>query len=156
VDLKVTEATEQAIHYIGTHLREIDRKEATLVEGKHPLNQLRESWNVSDICKVVRERFTGLPIAIVGRGTIETPDLKLGVPWMVSTDDLKEHSRSFLRACPHWVNFLQGDCDLLMNWCLPENITSIIWLKKMGFEFAKEPAPYGAFGVPFIRFWRYL
>ena len=156
MDLKVTEVTETSAFHVGMHMKDVDRREAFLSTGLSPLRALQESISISDICKIVRVRLTGLPIAVLGRATIDEPGiLKIGVPWCVTTDDVPRYAKSFMQGAPHWVKYLQGDCDLLMNFCLPENKTTILWLKKVGFEFSDTPMPYGVQRVPFLKFWRY-
>lgn len=157
MDLRAEEATYKAVVIIAHELRKIDQKEIFLATGQPPENIVLASYDQSNICKVVRTRNTERPIAVFGIANpqVQPINYKIGVPWMVATDKLREYGKSFMQAALHWVRYLQGDYDLMVNYCLPENTTSILWLRKMGFEFDETLSPFGYFEHDFIKFWRY-
>lgn len=149
--LKVIEnPSERDIFKIAFNLRDIDRKEAFLTTGKEPAKTVTQSC--LDSSRVwVTKTSADKPVALFG---LQVVNREVAIPWMVATEDLKESARDFLRASKLWVEYLQGDFQCLINFCLPENTTSIRWLKLMGFEFDNKPIPYGYFDHHFLMFWR--
>ena len=152
MDLKVIENPDKVdIWKVALSLRDIDRKEAFLTTGQTPAKTVVQSCLDCTYLWVTKTRTNNKPIALFGVQEI-TPTF--GVPWMVATNDLKDSARAFLRASKYWVSYLQENFQYLFNFCLPENKTSIRWLKRVGFEFDSKLTLYGYFNHPFLQFWR--
>ena len=87
--------------------------------------------------------FGVTPLSVIGRH---------GSPWLLGTDELANHSRSFLKGCiKHFPEVTKG-FDFLENYVDARNEVSIRWLKWLGFVIM-EPEPYGPFKLPFHRFY---
>lgn len=74
-----------------------------------------------------------------------------GAPWLLGTDLVKKHAKAFLSRNMAYIKTMREVYNLLENYVDVRNTVSIGWLKRLGFKF-DEPAPYGKFGLPFIRF----
>ena len=57
-----------------------------------------------------------------------------GVAWMLSSDQLRNHVRQFLKECPHWVNEMGKGYKYLYNFVDERNWETLKWLRFLGFE----------------------
>ena len=72
-----------------------------------------------------------------------------GVAWLLSSDQLFNHTRQFLKECPKWVNEMGEGYTHLYNFIDSRNWQSLKWLQFLGFE-PKEKLPYGVEQKEFI------
>lgn len=99
-------------------------------------------------------RWTGLvdgvPACIFGvaRRSLISP---VGVPWLLATDLMDTVPRIVAKESRTYFKRIQAAFPVLENHVLAENVQTVRWLRWLGFDM-EEPAPYGAFGAPFIRF----
>lgn len=87
--------------------------------------------------------FGVTPLSCIGRH---------GSPWLLGTDELARHSRSFLKGCLRHFPEVTNGFEFLENYVDARNTVSIRWLKWLGFVIM-EPEPYGPFKLPFHRFY---
>lgn len=83
-------------------------------------------------------------------GVSESPHV--GVPWLLSTDDIHRVSREFLRQSRAYVERMQAHFPRLQNRVHAENTISIRWLRWCGFTL--NAAPETINGESFYSFWR--
>lgn len=107
-----------------------------------------ESWKSSLICRCI-DADNGEPVGICGvNGTMI---------WLLGTEGLlatASHRQQFLRGGRLWVDELMaGGHQLLENWALASNRTSLRWLQHLGFT-VDTAAPYGPSAQLFCHFWR--
>lgn len=74
-----------------------------------------------------------------------------GVPWLLGSDLVVVHQRTFLRRNRGYIRQMQAAFPLLRNYTDARNTVSHRWLRWLGFDIG--PAePYGPFGLPFHPF----
>jgi RimJ/RimL family protein N-acetyltransferase len=76
-----------------------------------------------------------------------------GIAWLLSSDELLNHTKQFLKECPKWIDDMQQGYDTLYNYVHIDNKVSIRWLKYFGFVITKE-LPYGHAQEMFYHFER--
>jgi hypothetical protein len=74
-----------------------------------------------------------------------------GIPWMLGTPLIEQHSRLFLRHGKKQLKIMLGIHPKMENWVYSKNETAIEWLKWLGFQF-HDPQPWGWQGEYFHRF----
>jgi hypothetical protein len=92
------------------------------------------------------------PEVVFGVGEAVTPHGKIGVPWLVATDEIERHPVRFYRTSKTLMAGIREKYSCLVNWVDARNTLSIRWLKWLGFTIG-EPEPWGVSGMPFHRFW---
>ena len=75
----------------------------------------------------------------------------LGVPWLVGTDLLEQHQKTFLRRCKPILKQMLGQYPTLMNYVDERNHIAKAWLHWLGFQI-EEAKPAGLLQLPFHRF----
>jgi hypothetical protein len=90
----------------------------------------------------------GVPIVMYG----VNGDGRDGQIWLVATDLLNQHQKTFLRYSRIELADFQTRYDLLANYVDMRNKRAIRWLRWLGFEFG-DAVRYGPFGKWFYPFW---
>ena len=124
---------------VGQRLRLHDRIEVTAMSGiTCPVKALQASveastyWCYTCTCE-------GIPEIIYGVAPT-APELEMATPWMLSTPvALREAPKEFMYLARREVPRMQECAPLLYNHVLVDNVVSIKWLTKLGFEFNLEP-----------------
>lgn len=145
---EILPATAAHLPHLARHMREQDRRE---VEASHALSPMQ----ALDYClRTAHEAWVGChegrPFCIFG----VTKASLLGdraVPWMLGTDDLPRHGKTFAKVSRSVVREWLQDWALLENWVDSRNTVAIGWLRWLGFEI-HAAEPHGPFGAPFHRF----
>ena len=136
------------IDYISKHMRLADKKEVYRASGNRPRRAL-------ELARKVSECWTGLidgvPVAIFGCSGADSVTGR-GSPWMLGTDEIKDHGVAIAGISKRFVAFLQQSYYYLENYVDCDNELSIKWLKWLGFSF-DDPCPYGLFGKSFMKFY---
>ena len=147
-----TEVTEAwHIPSLASRLREADKQEIKATSDLDAITGLSRSVECSPVCYSIMEG--DLPIAIYG----SSPDSdKSALVWLLASDDLKRHSKQFLRESKNYISMLhaESDADLLWNLTDKRNTVHHKWLKWCGFSFIRE-VTWGAYDLPFYEFGRY-
>lgn len=73
----------------------------------------------------------------------------MGVPWLLTSDEITKIPIKFLRESRKWVRSL--DYKLLVNYVLKDNQIAINWLKFLGFKFLREIELGGETFIEFVR-----
>jgi hypothetical protein len=76
-------------------------------------------------------------------GVVPSEDKEYGVAWLLSSLELMNHIKQFLKECPYWIEEMEKDYKYLFNYVHEKNKMSIRWLKHFGFKYISE----GAYGV---------
>lgn len=74
----------------------------------------------------------GKPVVICGIAHGQV--IGVGHPWLLATPELRKHSKRFLVECKKFMLEARKDYDLLHNWVHAKNVSSIRWLRWLGFE----------------------
>ena len=96
-------------------------------------------------------RVDGVAICAFGVGQA-TLLSDVGIPWLLGTPEIRQHSRVFLRASKRWVEGQARRYTMLENFVDSRHTRAVKWLGWLGFSF--DPVqPYGPDGVLFHRFY---
>lgn len=146
--ITIQRATREDIRYIAEHLRETDRREATGLFGPEVGKAVWDSALRAKECYAALDDGTPVALFGVGQCPMRASD---GVPWMVGTESLKEHRKALLRDATVIIDKWFERFTTLSNFVAKENVTSIRWLKRLGFSFKDSR------GVPpgYLLFYRY-
>ena len=75
----------------------------------------------------------------------------IGIPWLLGTDEIEEHSKYFLRHNRYYMREISKRYSYLVNFVDARNTVAIRWLEWLGFRVL--PAqPFGPDDMPFHRF----
>lgn len=146
--LYAIKTVEEHIEPIAANMRLDDVREIWAAGKRTPVSALKMSMALGKHNTIMLSdkpvgMFGVTPLSVIGRH---------GSPWLLGTDELANHSRSFLKGCiKHFPEVTKG-FDFLENYVDARNSVSIMWLKWLGFVIM-EPEPYGPFKLPFHRFY---
>lgn len=147
-DLIVRNATIEDVQYMKDHLQEVDINEIWAVNHSWPEDALIRSFNNSVFCMTYV--YKGVPVVMfgVGAGTLIS---SLGVVWMLSTDDIRKISVSFLKTCRKFVDMMLEIYPTLVNYVHADNKISLNWLRRLGARI-EDASAWGADNELFHRF----
>ena len=137
----VRQAIPEDAHKLAPKMRKADREEIKAAHNSTPLNAL-----LFPFTQLKHKTFTIIGtekedvIGMFGVVPCETKDY--GIAWLLSSEELLNHTRQFLRECPKWVNEMSKDYKYLYNYVDERNIVAIKWLQFLGFKVI-ETLPYG-------------
>jgi len=144
----VREAKLTDIAYLADNIRECDKQEVFAMSGITPEQAFLDGYSHSDTPCVVE--WKGKAIAMFG---VSGDRNKVGIPWMLATNDIKGIRKQFIRGCKPYLEAMHSDYPVLTNYVWAENSLHIAWLKWLGFKFA-DHLPLGRNGEMFIRFYK--
>jgi hypothetical protein len=137
------------IFWIASNMAEADRREVEAL-AMGPYRGLEDSLNRSV------KAWTGMvadnrPVCMFG---VTPMDILggIGSPWLLGTDEVKTHAKTFMRLNREYVPKMLELFPHLVNWVDARHAVAIRWLKWLGFQFDPEPVPYGVRKMPFYRF----
>lgn len=150
VDLRIADRNTDP-DYIGMRLREADLREMQAVQGAHvdPVEALRYGIEVSYFPFVAT--LDDAPVCVFG-AVPEPHDPRFGCVWMMGTDAITTHPKTFLRHSKEYLEKVAEPFDLLWNCVDKRNTVHIRWLKWMGFTFLREIPQVGELRLPFLEF----
>lgn len=134
---------------MAERMREQDAKEVMASNGLDPLRSLQASFNASAECHTIIHE-DGSIVGMFGVANCEV----FGSPWLLGTDKLIDTRAEFIPQAKQWVEKINNDYPLLLNFVHAENTVSKRWLKSLGFEFIKLISDYGVGREPFYQFVR--
>lgn len=134
--------------YIASHIRASDRKEIYYLAALTPLQAIKTTAAVSEIAWTAK--LDGRPILAFGVCR-KTALSDIGMPWALGTDEADRQVSAYARHSRTFFDGVSRAFPVMENYALAENKRTLRWLKWMGFDM-EDPAPYGCFGVPFVRF----
>ena len=82
-------------------------------------------------------------------GSVPTLDRDYGVAWLLSSDELFNYKKEFIKQSPEWVAQMGKGYKYLFNYVDVRNDKSIKWLKHLGFKTIKREEQYGKGKIPF-------
>lgn len=131
-------------------VREQDRTEIWHSHGMTPQEGLEFSFDGAvEAHSIISDE--GNVIGMFGVGEVSP---RIGVPWLLATDELPKVQRQFLPESLKWVERVNDRYDLLFNYVYAGNKVSIRWLKWLGFSFIRKIDDWGVHPAPFIEFAR--
>lgn len=145
------EPTAEHIAELDQKMRAADRDEIVASHGPDTLRTLANAVRSSTHCLAVLDQHDDLaclmgvsPLSMVGG---------VGSPWMLGTHVLDDYPRTLARVARRYFGEVARVYELLENFVDVRNTASVKLLKWLGCSF-DEPKPYGALGLPFMRFER--
>lgn len=151
MSLRVAEVTNEHVTRVAAKMRQMDLREirGSCGENVLPKNVIKHSCRLSEFTfSVIDKKDKAIAIA----GIVVGPDRKIGIPWVLATDELYEYKRELLCMGRDFLRIMEYSCEMLQNHVCTENEKSIRWLKRLGFEFTE---PYEAMnGEMFRMFYR--
>ena len=152
-ELYVRNATRDDGISLSGRLRKADRREISAFTRESPLSVLESGILSSTPCYAIT-RHDGTCIGIFGTRDSDHPDS--GLVWLLGSDDLVRHSRTFLRFSQFFLDELHKKYRLLYNVIDARNTVHLRWLEWLGFDFVEELPRYGVEKREFILFRRYV
>ena len=146
--MKFIDPTFAHVEYIADNLRERDRLEVFYSHGITGWEAVIESWKNSETRHCL-EGDSGRPVAVLG--------VNKSLIWLLATDELLSTSsnrKQFIRAGKIFINeLLTGGEQMLHNWALSSNTSTLRWLKYLEFTI-DPPERMGPANQLFNHFWR--
>lgn len=136
------------IPHLAAHMREADREEVWAWSGSGPDDALRRSLQASTLAWAAL--LGDEPVCMFGVAS-ETLLGRIGVPWLLGTQELDEYPTSFGRASRWGLAQMRAVFPVLANWSDARHERAHAWLEWLGFTLG-EPQPMGPFGLPFRPF----
>ena len=137
----VRQAIPEDAHKLAPKMRKADREEIKASHNSTPLNAL-----LFPFTQLKHKTFTIIGTEkedVIGMfGVVPCETKNYGIAWLLSSEELLNHTRQFLRECPKWVNEMSKDYKYLYNYVDERNIVAIKWLQFLGFKDI-ETLPYG-------------
>jgi len=147
----VKRTTEKDIDELIANIRYADRVEIESASGR-PYHEI--------ICDIEEhsEMWSGFVddelVVVFGMHIVSALTGK-AIPWLISTNNVEKHSRTFLRYCKPVFKKLCINLNSLVNYVHDDNHLAKTWLKWLGFKL-QDPAPYGAKQELFCKFTKEL
>ena len=82
-------------------------------------------------------------------GSVPTLDRDYGVAWLLSSEELFNYKKEFIKQSPEWVDEMGKGYRYLYNWVDCRNEKSIKWLRYLGFKTIRREEQYGKGKMPF-------
>lgn len=142
---EIVEATLLHVAHLFLKMRKEDVQEIWAA-GRHlPRNALIEGLLRSYAPKA--GLYNNLPFCMFG---VIRPTLlsRIGIPWMLASDDLNNHARTFLPQSKGYIKQIKTENTLLINYVDQRNKKAIKWLSWLGFEIGPTQS-YGLDKLPF-------
>lgn len=150
--ITIRTATLEDGELLAPRLRAADADEVRATTGRSVEYSLVTSIAHSKTTYAVVE--DGLVAAIFGMS--QWPEKQVdgivGAPWLLASDIVVRHSRTFLRCSRWWIAEQRQQYPLMMNFVDERNLVARQWLAWLGFEF-QASIPFGHSGLPFLPFY---
>lgn len=148
--ITVMEATADHAALLVPRIRLADRKEIYAASGRRVEAKIFDALDHSDMAwsgwagDTVHVIFGVARLSFAGTAA---------QPWLIASSGIEDHQIAFLRRCRRYARQMLTVADRLENFVDRRNHVAIDWLRWVGFTIDPEPAPYGPWGRPFLRFW---
>lgn len=147
VDLDIRPATVDDALPLYMDLRPCDFDEAFAAAGPDVLPTLRAAITASPLCWTATA--DGQVVFVVGCAQVRDG---LGSPWLMATRAVSRFPKGMTVLSRKVLAVMLESYPALVNFVDARNVASRAWLSYLGFEVAREPEPYGPYGLPFHRF----
>lgn len=137
-----------AIH-LAPRLRKIDREEIKAASNVSCLEALVTPFTC-ETAKTYSVVNTETDEVIGMFGSAPSGDPEYGVAWLLSSEDLYNHTKEFVKQSPHWISEMGKGYKYLYNFVDKRNWKSLKWLQYLGFEPKEQIDNYGVGNMPFL------
>ncbi|WP_286952881.1 MULTISPECIES: hypothetical protein [Aminobacterium] len=134
---------------IADDMRSFDVAEVWAASKSSPIEAVEKGFR-SSAPFLWTGAWSGTPVFMGGCVSLDIVG-GVGTPWLLGTEKIRECPIQFARMTKEIVFYLASQYQFLFNYVDARNLTSIRWLKFLGFTI-HEARPYGALGLPFHRF----
>ena len=150
-------ATDAHVRDIAARLRQPDREEMTAAHGLNAEDavvrlSLVRAAAASSRALVAVDGQTGQAVALLGCAPVSLVG-GVAAPWLLGTDECQQYRRDLLERGRAAVWAWQQEWPVLVNHCDARHTAALRWLRRLGFTL-DAPQPWGALGMPFVRFHR--
>lgn len=135
---KVRHSCEADIEDLEGRLRKADLVELK-AHGVKARVALRIGLAMSEPCFSIEHE--GRCIGMFGV-TPEPLEPKVGMIWLLGSDEIKDISTQFLRESRSWLERISSNYELLTNVVHQDNHLHHKWLRFLGFSFVRREAPF--------------
>jgi len=148
----VRAGTKEDAYVLGPNLKEIDTLEVSACSGGSNIDGILSAFDVpnSKIYTIVDDKDDYI-LGMFGCGDCLHSGVGFGVPWLLGTKRLEEHSKQFLRHNRKWVKEISGEYEILYNYIHTDNAIGQRWLTWCGFDI-KTNYKHRIGGQPFYLF----
>ena len=123
--------TDEHIHTLALDMSKADTDEVWAAGRKTPLEALEQSVSASPEPYV--GLYQGRALCMFGIAELSILDNK-GIPWMLSSDELKNHARPFLRGSRIYIDVMKVRYPFMINFVDARNRAAIRWLNWLKFR----------------------
>lgn len=138
------------IRKIALNLREDDFDEVFAATGKSPHLDIEVGVKTSLRTWIMLNK-NDEAVAVLGVKPLSVFS-NTGIPWLLGTDGLNNMKRFFVQCSKPIIEEMKNGFKLLLNDVDVRYTKAVRWLKWCGFT-VEEPKPFGAFGLPFHKFY---
>jgi len=145
-------ATWDDVNFVSDNMRTEDRDEC-VAGGLTPHDALSKSFQNCNLAYSLVRPVDFVPAAILG--VSESPISKrLGILWMLGTEDIAKYKITFLRRCKPFLNILYDEANKegFYNYTYSKNTLHHDWLHWLGFKFLRSIhlPPHGETFLEFV------
>jgi hypothetical protein len=144
----VVPATAEHAAQLTRNTRDADVAECWAALHQTPGEALAYSYKVS---RDTRAGIANGAVVCIFGVAQETVLSTIGRPWLLATNQLKQHARVFLRLNRGVVDGWLAEYGWLENYVDARNLKAVQWLRWLGFKI-ESAAPYGVDQLPFHKF----
>ena len=141
-------ATMEDIAALAPKVRKADKIEVWCSHGMTPDEALEYSWYISDEVNAAYNDED----EVMGIFGWSLDDEGCCVPWLLASDDLRNHSVQFFKGGRTWIRGLMERFDSGYNFTHAANKQSLKWLKMSGIKDFERVDDWGYYPSPFIKF----
>ncbi len=149
VSVEVLEVQPAHMYLLGEKMRSADRLEVWASHHRRSHAAVQWSVDLSAMSRTVKVDGDLCCIFGVVPGKI---DARVGVPWMLCTDEIERHPTWILRLGKSIIHEWRNQYALLCNYILADNEAAVRWLEWLGFTL-NDPEPFGPDGALFHYFY---
>jgi hypothetical protein len=133
----VIESNIRHVSPVARQMRQADLMEIQAVGTSSPYQALWNGYHYSQPNGYTL-MFDDKPVAMFGVGPKEDGDNRVGVIWLLGTDDITENPIHFLRISRKFLPTLMEPYDMVCNIVDARNKVHIKWMKWLGFKFIRK------------------
>jgi len=134
---------------LAPKIRKGDRAEIRASDNVSPLEALIVPFTIEGhkTYSIIGTKEEG----VIGMfGSTPSAEKGYGCAWLLSSENLFNHTRQFLKECPYWIEQMSEGYEHLYNFVDKRNWQSLKWLQFLGFEVKEELGEYGHEKIPFL------
>lgn len=146
-DVLLVDARPEHIPLVASRMRIKDREEVRASGGFDPESALVSALAHSEFARVAYIR--GEVAAMFGVARV--PTMEAAIPWLLTTDTVDRYPLTFYRASKIVFRELREAYPDLVQYVDARHTSALSWAKRLGFDVAEKPMPFGKKGHPFHR-----